>query len=75
MPLGGGLRPAFQPHERETEMSKKRVVVEMPTDMVEFLERKATESGMGNTSALLRYMVRQMMNDEQLPRAVAGSHA
>lgn len=49
-------------------MSEKRVVVLMPQDMADFLDTKAKESGMGNTSALIRYMVRQMMNDAELPK-------
>jgi metal-responsive CopG/Arc/MetJ family transcriptional regulator len=54
--------------ERILMMSEKRVVVLMPQDMAEFLDKKAKDSGMGNTSSLLRYIVRQMMNDEALPK-------
>lgn len=48
-------------------MSDKRVTVVMPADMADFLEKKAKDSGMGNTSALLRYMIKQMMIDAELP--------
>ena len=45
---------------------EKRVVVIVPPDMADYLDRKAKASGMGNVSALLRYTIRQMMNDELL---------
>jgi hypothetical protein len=45
---------------------EKRVVVIVPPEMADYLEKKAKASGMGNVSALLRYTIRQMMNDELL---------
>lgn len=44
-----------------------RVVVLMPREMSDYLDKKAKDSGAGNRSGLIRYMVAQMMNDEGLP--------
>lgn len=50
-------------------MSEKRVVVLMPPDMVEFIEAKSKETGVGNVSSFVRMVMRQMMKEEVRERA------
>ena len=48
--------------------NQERLTVIIPKETGDYLRKKAKTSGLGNRSALLRYVITQMMNDEDLPR-------
>lgn len=42
---------------------KRRVVVEMPNEMISFLEEKAKSTGVGNVSAVVRMIIKQQQEE------------
>lgn len=49
-------------------LAEVKTVVLMSREMQAYLDKKAKESGCRTRSALIRYIIAQMMNDEGLPK-------